>query len=91
MLLRTQDDDEGVALEACEYWLTLAEQATTCAEVLPPFLQRYILYKIMVYSSIRDERVATRIAMPGYVAGLHVVGEWENKKAASWRSVYKRR
>ncbi|TNN34907.1 Transportin-2 [Liparis tanakae] len=26
MLLRTQDQDENVALEACEFWLTLAEQ-----------------------------------------------------------------
>ena len=41
MLLRTQDGDEGVALEACEFWLTLAEQMAICAEVLPPFLPRF--------------------------------------------------
>lgn len=33
MLLRTQDQDENVALEACEFWLTLAEQPV-CKEVL---------------------------------------------------------
>uniref|UniRef100_A0A672GXH1 Transportin-1 n=1 Tax=Salarias fasciatus TaxID=181472 RepID=A0A672GXH1_SALFA len=33
MLQRTQDHDENVALEACEFWLTLAEQPV-CKEVL---------------------------------------------------------
>lgn len=33
MLQRTQDPDENVALEACEFWLTLAEQPV-CKEVL---------------------------------------------------------
>ena len=33
MLLRTQDQDENVALEACEFWLTLAEQPV-CKDVL---------------------------------------------------------
>ena len=33
MLLRTQDGDELVALEACEFWLTLAEMPA-CKEVL---------------------------------------------------------
>lgn len=33
MLQRTQDQDENVALEACEFWLTLAEQPI-CKEVL---------------------------------------------------------
>lgn len=33
MLQRTQDQDENVALEACEFWLTLAEQPV-CKEVL---------------------------------------------------------
>lgn len=32
MLLRTQDSEEGVALEACEFWLSLAEQ-NVCREV----------------------------------------------------------
>ena len=40
MLLRTQDDDDTVALEACEFWLTLAEQTSDCQEFLPPFLPR---------------------------------------------------
>uniref|UniRef100_H2ZM67 Transportin-1 n=1 Tax=Ciona savignyi TaxID=51511 RepID=H2ZM67_CIOSA len=42
MLLRTQDNDETVALEACEFWLTLAEQTADCKEILPPFLPRLI-------------------------------------------------
>lgn len=33
MLQRTQDADENVALEACEFWLTLAEQPI-CKEAL---------------------------------------------------------
>nr|CAB3267152.1 transportin-1 [Phallusia mammillata] len=54
MLLRTQDEDETVALEACEFWLTLAEQTTDCREVLPPFLPRLIpvLINGMKYSEI---------------------------------------
>lgn len=32
MLVRTQDAEEGVALEACEFWLSLAEQ-NVCREV----------------------------------------------------------
>lgn len=37
MLQRTQDSDENVALEACEFWLTLAEQPI-CKEVLTSHL-----------------------------------------------------
>lgn len=33
MLQRTQDHDENVALEACEFWLSLAEHPV-CKEVL---------------------------------------------------------
>lgn len=39
MLIRTQDTNETVALEACEFWLTLAEQSI-CMEALAPFLNR---------------------------------------------------
>uniref|UniRef100_A0A2I3G746 Transportin-1 n=1 Tax=Nomascus leucogenys TaxID=61853 RepID=A0A2I3G746_NOMLE len=37
MLQRTQDHDENVALEACEFWLTLAEQPISplCAGLIP--------------------------------------------------------
>lgn len=53
MLIRTQDPDEGVALEACEFWLSLAEQEV-CREVLPAHLERLIpiLVKGMKYSEI---------------------------------------
>lgn len=39
MLVRTQDTNETVALESCEFWLTLAEQSI-CVEALAPFLDR---------------------------------------------------
>ncbi|KAG4073810.1 hypothetical protein HA402_001034 [Bradysia odoriphaga] len=53
MLLRTQDQDESVALEASEFWLTLAEQ-TICKEVLTPHLPRLapVLVRGMRYSEI---------------------------------------
>lgn len=41
MLVRTQDSNESVALEACEFWLTLAEQSI-CMEALGPFLDRFV-------------------------------------------------
>lgn len=53
MLLRTQDQDDSVALEASEFWLTLAEQGI-CKEVLAPHLARLapILVNGMRYSEI---------------------------------------
>jgi len=53
MLMRTQDPDEGVALEACEFWLSLAEQQI-CKEVLAQHLPRLvpILVNGMKYSEI---------------------------------------
>uniref|UniRef100_A0A8B9P3Z6 Transportin-1 n=1 Tax=Apteryx owenii TaxID=8824 RepID=A0A8B9P3Z6_APTOW len=53
MLQRTQDSDENVALEACEFWLTLAEQPI-CKEVLTSHLMQLIpiLVKGMKYSEI---------------------------------------
>ena len=41
MLMRTQDKNEAVALEACEFWLTLAEQSI-CIEALAPYLNRLV-------------------------------------------------
>lgn len=53
MLVRTQDPDESVALEACEFWLTLAE-TPVCHEVLAPHLPRLVpvLVRGMRYSEI---------------------------------------
>uniref|UniRef100_A0A669R244 Transportin-1 n=1 Tax=Phasianus colchicus TaxID=9054 RepID=A0A669R244_PHACC len=53
MLQRTQDSDENVALEACEFWLTLAEQPI-CKEVLTSHLVQLIpiLVNGMKYSEI---------------------------------------
>ncbi|CAH0394310.1 unnamed protein product [Bemisia tabaci] len=53
MLQRTQDPDEGVALEACEFWLSFAEHLI-CKEALAPHLPRLIpvLVKGMKYSEI---------------------------------------
>ena len=53
MLLRTQDSDSSVSLEACEFWLSLAEQSL-CKEALTPYIHRLvpILVRGMVYSNI---------------------------------------
>lgn len=53
MLVRTQDADDNVALEACEFWLSLAEQPI-CKSVLANHLPRLIpiLVKGMKYSEI---------------------------------------
>lgn len=53
MLLRTQDQDESVALEASEFWLTLADQSI-CKEVLAPHLAKLapVLVNGMRYSEI---------------------------------------
>ncbi|XP_051159694.1 transportin-2 [Leptopilina boulardi] len=53
MLMRTQDLDENVALEACEFWLSLAEQPI-CKSALAPHLNTLIpiLVKGMKYSEI---------------------------------------
>lgn len=53
MMLRTQDDDDAVSLEACEFWLSLAEQPI-CKDVLAPHIMRLvpILVKGMKYSEI---------------------------------------
>lgn len=53
MLMRTLDPDDSVALEACEFWLSLAEQPI-CREVLTPHIERLvpILVRGMKYSEI---------------------------------------
>ncbi|CAB1459097.1 unnamed protein product [Pleuronectes platessa] len=53
MLQRTQDPDENVSLEACEFWLTLAEQPI-CKEMLSGHLVQLIpiLVNGMKYSEI---------------------------------------
>lgn len=53
MLTRTQDSDESVALEACEFWLSLADQQI-CRDVLTPHLATLvpILVNGMKYSEI---------------------------------------
>jgi hypothetical protein len=53
MVLRTQDDDETVALEACEFWLVLADQPI-CYDVLKPHINTLIpvLVRCMKYSEL---------------------------------------
>ncbi|EDO27839.1 predicted protein [Nematostella vectensis] len=48
MLMRTQDKDESVALEACEFWLTLAEQPI-CKEALTPHMASTKIIKEAMY------------------------------------------
>ncbi|CAH8460580.1 unnamed protein product [Dicrocoelium dendriticum] len=51
MLLRTQDDDESISREACEFWLSLSEQPI-CYQALTPYIDRLIpvLVRGMKYS-----------------------------------------
>ena len=51
MLISTEDADEMVALEACEFWLAVAEQPSMRADV-EPFLPQIVprLLKSMVYT-----------------------------------------
>jgi transportin-1 len=53
MLLRTQDEDETVALEACEFWLVLADQQI-CLDVLKNHIGTLIpvLVRSMKYSEL---------------------------------------
>ena len=53
MLVRTQDNDETLALEACEFWLSIAEQ-TICREVLGPHMEQLVpvLVRGMKYSEL---------------------------------------
>lgn len=53
MLLRTQDEDETVALEACEFWLVLADQQL-CLDVLKNHINTLIpvLVRSMKYSEL---------------------------------------
>jgi transportin-1 len=56
MLAATQDGDEGVALESCEFWTAFCE-ASVEPDLLRPFLPRLIpvLLKNMVYDEYDDE------------------------------------
>ena len=53
MLLRTQDADDSVALEACEFWLSLAE-LPMCRDVLTAHIGKLVpvLIRGMKYSEI---------------------------------------
>lgn len=53
MILRTQDEDETVALEACEFWLVLADQPI-CYEVLRDHINTLVpvLVRCMKYSEL---------------------------------------
>lgn len=53
MLVRTQDPDDSVALEACEFWLSLAEQPV-CRDVLATQIGKLVpvLIRGMKYSEI---------------------------------------
>ncbi len=51
MIVRTQDTDDGIALEACEFWLVLADQQI-CRDALKQHIGMLIpvLVKCMKYS-----------------------------------------
>uniref|UniRef100_A0A1I7YJB0 Transportin-1 n=1 Tax=Steinernema glaseri TaxID=37863 RepID=A0A1I7YJB0_9BILA len=52
ILLKTEDSNEDTALEACEFWLALAENTDVCMENVRPILPKLvpILVKCMRYS-----------------------------------------
>lgn len=62
MLLRTQDPDENLALEACEFWPLLAEQPV-CHDVLDPYLERLVpvLVRGMKYSETDLSMMKVRV------------------------------
>ena len=72
MLLTSQDTDDTVALEACEFWLMIGDQPI-CRDVLQPYLDKLlpILCKNMKYSEMdviilqgdvdHDEHIPDRI------------------------------
>lgn len=66
MLMRTQDQDEAVALEACEFWLSLAEQQI-CKDALGPYLTRLVpvLVRGMKYSEI--DIILLKVCHPIYL------------------------
>lgn len=49
---KTEDQNESVALEACEFWLSLAENTDLCKQLLEPYLPKLVpvLLKCMQYS-----------------------------------------
>lgn len=54
MLLKTRDDNDETALEACEFWLAFGENPPICREVIGPLLPKLlpVLVKCMKYSEV---------------------------------------
>eukprot|EP00884_Botryococcus_braunii_P019984 jgi/Botrbrau1/666/Bobra.0161s0050.1 len=71
MLLSTQDSDEGVALESCEFWSAFCE-AQIDAAPLRPFLTRLIpvLLRNMVYEEHDDEVLDVEAAEEAALLGV---------------------
>lgn len=62
MLYCTQDEDESVALEACEFWLAFAEQDELRDHLepfLPKFVQRSVSVRWFLFLRIFDLRVSS--------------------------------
>lgn len=55
MLMRTQDQNADVALEACEFWLSLAEQEIV-TEALAPHLPRLIPILVRLRALIQTQQ-----------------------------------
>ena len=73
MLMRTQDPDDTVALEACEFWLSLAEQPI-CRDVLAPHVERLVpvLVRGMKYSEI--DIILLRVSPASCPQALYIIG-----------------
>ena len=72
MLVRTQDNEETLALEACEFWLSIAEQ-TICREVLGPHMEQLVpvLVRGMKYSEL--DIILLKVSQ--FVSGLMIQSE----------------
>mmetsp|Transcript_18691 Transcript_18691/g.56506 ORF Transcript_18691/g.56506 Transcript_18691/m.56506 type:complete len:924 (-) Transcript_18691:2081-4852(-) len=66
MLQSSQDDDEGLALEACEFWAAFCDSSVD-VQLLRPHLGRVVpmLLKNMIYDEFDDEVVDTEAAEAG--------------------------
>lgn len=64
MLIRTQDENEEVAKEACEFWLTLAEMPV-CPDVLENHLERWgiQLFCLFIFLCVSSLHVILTIAL----------------------------
>lgn len=67
-----QDSNEATALEACEFWLALAENPQVCKETLLPHLPKLIpvLVRCMRYSDVDVAVLKVSIQLSSITFGI---------------------